>query len=103
QLNFPVDVAVDSFGNLFIGDGANHRVRKVNSAGVITTIAGNGGSGFAGDGGPAMSAQISIGDVEVDAVGNVFIVDVNRVRKIDSTGVINTVAGNGTAGFSGDG
>jgi sugar lactone lactonase YvrE len=103
QLNGPIGVAVDSAGNLYIGDGGNNRIRKV-SNGVITTVAGNGTSGFSGDNGPATAAQLNgPGAVAVDAAGNLYISEQgdNRVRKV-SGGVITSVAGNGTPGFSGD-
>jgi sugar lactone lactonase YvrE len=106
SLNSPFGVAVDPWGNLFISDSNNGRVRKVDTAGVITTVAGIGGFGFGGDGGPATSARFSFPrGIAVDAAGNLFIVDSNnaRVRKVDTSGVITTVAGNGGFGFSGDG
>jgi len=99
----PAGVAVDSAGNLYIADSANGRIRKV-SNGVITTVAGGGGCCFSGDGGPATSAQLDAPEgIAVDSAGNLYIADPgnNRVRKV-SHGVITTVAGNGTAGFSGD-
>jgi sugar lactone lactonase YvrE len=99
-------VALDKAGNLYIGDFGNNRIRKVNSSGVISTIAGTGVAGFGGDGGPALSAQIS-GPVGLafDTAGNLFFSDVfnNRIRKIDNAGGITTIAGNGTQGFAGDG
>jgi uncharacterized protein (TIGR03437 family) len=103
QLGAPLGIAVDSVGNFYIADSVNDRIRKV-SNGVITTFAGNGGIGFSGDNGPATSAQLSgTGGVSTDAAGNVYIADVNnfRVRRV-TNGVITTVAGNGTGGFSGD-
>ena len=104
QFYFASGVAVDSSGNLYVGDTANRRVRKVSSAGIITTIAGTGVQGFSGDGGPATNAQLlGPSGLTTDATGNLYIVDDLRIRKIDTTGVITTVAGNGTGGFSGDG
>ena len=88
---------MDSAGNLYIADTGNDRIRKV-SNGVITTVAGNGTSGFSGDNGPATSAQLNHPHgVAVDSAGNLYIADTgnNRIRKV-SNGVITTVAGNGT-------
>ena len=104
QLFKPAGVAVDSAGNLYIA--ASGRIRKVTPQGTISTVAGNGGYGFSGDGGPAISAEFaSPVDVAVDAAGNLYIADwVNsRIRKVTSNGIIGTVAGNGTPGNSGDG
>ena len=104
QLNYPVAVAVDGSGNLFIADRQNNRIRMVNSAGIISTIAGS-TSGFSGDGGPAVSAQISDPrGIAIDSTGNLFIADSgnNRIRMINPAGIITTFAG-GAAGFSGDG
>ena len=107
KLFSPGDVAVDSFGNIYIADTENHRIRKVTfSTGVISTIAGNGTSGYSGDGGPATNAELYYpGGVALDSAANVYITDLtNRVRKVTvSTGIISTVAGNGTEGYSGDG
>ena len=106
QLSFPAGVAVDSSGSYFIADLGNHRVRKVDPSGVITTVAGTGTAGFSGDGGPATAAELdSPSDVVLDSAGDLFIVDFgdNRVRKIDTSGTITTVAGTGAAGSSGDG
>ncbi|MBI3693435.1 MAG: hypothetical protein HY238_01150 [Acidobacteria bacterium] len=99
-------IAVDASGNLFIADKGNHRIRKLDANGVITTVAGTGVPGFSGDGGPATRAQInSPTGITVDRAGNVYFTDQenDRVRKIDASGIISTVAGNGTLGFSGDG
>jgi len=158
-------LAADSAGNLYIADIGNDRVRKVNGAGIIGTYAGSGKPGIAGDGGPAMSAQLynllsvsravegiavdAAGDlyitdtvnlrvrkvtpdgninafagggllsgdgglatkaelfnptsVAVDPAGNVYIVDATRIRMVNTAGIITTVAGNGNAGYSGDG
>jgi len=109
RLLFPGAVAVDGSGNLFIADSGGYRVRKVTPAGIITTVAGTGISGFSGDGGPATAAQLA-GPfrVAVDGSGNLFIADLDanfngRIRKVTAAGIISTVAGNGTSGFSGDG
>jgi len=102
----PYGVAVDSSGNLFIADTNNRRIRKVTPGGIITTVAGNGETGFSGDGGPATAASLgNPSAVALDGSGNVFIADADnlRVRKVSANGIITTVAGNGTAGFSGDG
>lgn len=103
-LNGPQGVAVDAAGNVYIADTWNNAIRKVDVHGTITTVAGNGTSGYSGDGGAATNAQLSgPGVVNVDAAGNLYIVDNYRVRKVDTHGTITTVAGNGTAGYSGDG
>ena len=106
QLSVPQYLAVDRSGNLYIADTGNHRVRKVSAAGVISAFAGTGAAGYGGDGGLAISAQLQDPEgVAVDASGNVCIVDSsnNRVREVSAGGVINTVAGNGTNGSTGDG
>ena len=104
SLNSPVGVAVDSSGNLYIADRGNARVRRVSADGTINTFAGNGVSGFAGDNGPAVSAEIDPIAVAVDGKGNVFIADGNnfRIRKVNSNGTITTIAGSGSEGYSGD-
>ncbi len=84
-MRFPVGVAVDGAGNLFIADQGNHRIRKVDTAGIITTVAGNGTFGFSGDGGPATSASLrNPHGVAVDGAGNLFIGDFfnHRIRKV---------------------
>lgn len=106
SLNNPLGVAVDSSGNLFIADSNNYRVRKVDAQGIITTVAGSGKAGFSGDGGLALSASLlSPTDVAVDLKGNLYIADEynNRIREVDTNGVMSTVAGNGAAAFAGDG
>ena len=103
---FPAGVAVDASGNLFIADYLNNRIRKVSAGGIITTVAGTGTQGFSGDGGPAISAELNKPNgVAVDASGNLFIADDynQRIRKVSAGGIITTVAGDGTQGFSGDG
>jgi hypothetical protein len=107
-LNDPSGVAVDTAGNIYIADYGNSRIRKITvSSGVITTIAGTGTDGYAGDGGPATSAQLNRpSGVAVDTAGNIYIADYgnSRIRKVDAiTGVITTIAGTGTSGYAGDG
>ncbi|MGA2962343.1 MAG: Ig-like domain repeat protein [Candidatus Korobacteraceae bacterium] len=113
ELNYPVGVAVDSAGNLYIADQGNNTVRKVSVAsGIITTVAGNGTLGYSGDNGPATGAELNYPQrVAVDSAGNLYIADQgnNVVRKVSAaTGVITTVAGNGTqiahgaVGYTGD-
>ena len=106
QLVFPPGVALDSSGNLFIADNGNHRIRKVDTSGNISTVAGTGATaalsgGFSGDGGPATSAQLlSPTGVVVDSSGNLFISDHynHRIRKVDTSGNISTVVGTGATG-----
>ena len=105
SLNFPAGLAFDKQGNLFIADRNNHRVRKVDPSGIITTIAGNGIADYAGDDGPAAQASLNLpSDVACDADGNVYISDRSnhRIRKVDAEGIITTFAGLGVAGFAGD-
>ncbi|UUY05236.1 hypothetical protein LRS13_06865 [Svornostia abyssi] len=106
QLNSPRDVAVAPDGSILIVDSFDHRVRRVDPAGVISTVAGTGTPGFSGDGGPATAAQLRFPEgVAVAGDGSVLIADrVNdRVRRVDPAGVISTLAGTGADGFSGDG
>lgn len=100
---FPNGIAIESLGNVFIASGA--QVRKVATNGIITTIAGTGIPGNSGDGGAATSAQFQATSVAVDGFGNLYIADAlaNRIRKVNSVGVISTFAGIGAGGFSGDG
>ncbi len=108
ELAQPVSVARDGSGNVYISDQGNHRIRKINySTGIISTIAGSSTAGFSGDGGAATSAQLYYpSGIAIDGSGNIYIADQanQRIRKVTaSTGVITTIAGTGTAGFSGDG
>src|SRR2546428_2363286 len=100
----PEGVAVDNAGNIYIADA--ERIRKVTPEGIISTLAGNDDRGYGGDGGPAADAVFdSPYSIAVDGAGNLFIGDQgnNRIRKITRDRIITTVAGNGQAGFSGDG
>ncbi|WP_419806605.1 Ig-like domain repeat protein [Terriglobus sp.] len=106
QVGNPSAMAKDSQGNLFLADTRNHRIRRISPDGIISTIAGTGAQGFAGDEGPATQAQLdSPSGLAVTADGTLYIADTHnhRLRRIDSGGVIHTVAGTGKAGFSGDG
>jgi RHS repeat-associated protein len=105
QLDEPWGVALGPDGSLYIADKGNNRVRRVGPDGIITTVAGNGIGSFGGDGGPATQANLSAWRVAVGPDGSLYIMDYanNRVRRVGPDGLITTVAGNGTAGFSGDG
>jgi sugar lactone lactonase YvrE len=106
SLNHPAGIAVDAAGNLYISDEGNFVVRKVNANRVITTVAGNGTSGYSGDGGPATKAQLAgAWGIAVDRAGNIYIADTSNcvIRKVDTKGKIITVAGNGAAAYRGDG
>ncbi len=106
QFMNPVSLRMDASGNLYIQDNGNIRIRKVNTSGIVTTVVGTGVSGYSGDGGPATAAQImQPGGITTDASGSIYFTDqsAHRVRMINSAGVITTIAGIGTAGFSGDG
>jgi NHL repeat len=102
----PRGVAVDAAGNLYIADTINKRIRKVDTDGIISTVAGNGGARYSGDGGAATSASVNYPqDVAVDSFGNLYIADTlnYRIRKVATDGIITTIAGNGNYGYSGDG
>ncbi len=108
KLNNPFDVAFDSAGNLYLSDTLNQRIRRVDAkTGVISTIVGNGEKGFEGDGGPATEAKLNEPyGLAIDREGNLYFADRlnRRVRKVDGkTGVITTVAGEGSKSYSGDG
>jgi sugar lactone lactonase YvrE len=107
QLNLPTALALDATGNLYLADTGNHRIRRISATtGIITTIAGIGTQGFSGDAGPATSASIdSPTGLALDSANNLYLADTHnhRVRRIDATtGLITTIAGTGTPGFSGD-
>src|ERR1043166_5323100 len=104
-LIFPSRIAISASGALFIADGVNSRVRRVDPSGLITTVAGNGIRSFAGDGGPAVRASLDFhSGMVLDSAGNLLIADngTNRIRIVDPVGTIHTIAGNGEAGFAGD-
>jgi sugar lactone lactonase YvrE len=105
ELDWPRGLAVDPSGNVFIADTFSDRIRRIDSAGIITTVAGS-DWGFSGDGYAATSAELEEPyDVAFDQAGNFYIADYdnNRIRKVATNGIITTVAGNGTSGYSGDG
>jgi len=107
KLNSPGGAAIDRKGNIYITDTYNHVIRKVNRLGIISTIAGHGTiSGYGGDGNAATTAYLNFPEmIAVDGIGNLFITDAgnNRIRKIDTFGIITTIAGTGVASYSGDG
>jgi uncharacterized protein (TIGR03437 family) len=104
EFQFASGLAADAAGNLYVADTGNYRVRKISTAGIVSTVAGSGVQGFSGDGGAATNAQLGgVTNVAADSQGNLFLVDGSRIRKISASGIISTVAGNGSSGFSGDG
>ena len=106
MLCYPAGLIFDSAGNLYLGDASNNRVRKIDTKGTITTVAGTGVYGYGGDGGPATSALLgNPWSFAFDKAGNLYFSEItnNIVRKLDKSGTISTFAGTGVAGFSGDG
>ena len=105
ELWHPVGVACDNAGNIYISDSYNSRIRKINTAGIITTIAGNGTSGYTADNVPADTTEIyNPHSLTLDAAGNIYFTDFGnyRIRKINTTGIITTIAGSGVMGYTGD-
>lgn len=102
----PAGITLDGAGNVYIADWLNNRIRKVDTNGIISTVAGTGAQGFSGNGGPATAAALNFGiDVAVDATGVLYIADSNneRVRTVDASGIIQTFAGTGSPGYNGNG
>ncbi len=105
RLNGPTSLVVDTAGNLYVADTGNHTIRKATPAGIINSVAGAGVRGFNGDGGPATWAALNgPSGLAIDTGGSLYIADTGnqRVRQVTSSGIINTIAGNGLAGFGGD-
>jgi len=108
QFNYPSGLDIDASGNIYVADSLNHRIRKIDTEGIITTIAGSGdtgmyGGGFSGDGGLATQAQLNHPtDVAIDSTGNIYITDTinHRIRKIDINGIITTIAGKSSSPFN---
>ena len=106
SISNPNGVGVDNLGNVYIPDQSTNYLRKVSTSGIITTIAGNGVPGYSGDGGPATLASMNLPNmVTSDAAGNIYVAEFNNsvIRKINTSGIISTFAGLGSAGYSGDG
>ena len=106
KVQYPTGLAVDGGGNIYIADNGNNRVRKINSSGIISTLAGSPTYGFTGDGGPSTAARLRLPTgLALDDAGNLYITDAdnNRIRKINTSGIITTIAGNGTGAGSGSG
>lgn len=106
SIRSPYSVAMDMMGNMFIADRSHNRIRKVDTNGIISTIAGNGAAGFSGDGGAATNASLNQPEaVACDDSGDFFLADTmnNLIRKVDANGIITTIAGNRSISYSGDG
>ncbi len=106
EIGSPGALAFDAAGDLFITSGVLQTIRKISAAGIITTFAGGNTGGFSGDGGSATFAQLfAPAGLAVDAAGNLYIADSgnNRIRRVNTSGTIATIAGTGTGGYSGDG
>ena len=105
KINNPVGIAIDKAGNIFIADDHNNVIRKIDNSGTISTVVGNNTVGFGGDGGPASSAQLNLPiGIAFDTAGNLFIADArnNAIRKVSTLGIISTVVGGNTPGYTGD-
>ena len=104
SFNFPAGLCLDRAGNLYVADRNNHRVRRIDTSGIVTTVAGKGAPDMGGDGGPAVEAYLNYpSDLVCDGKGNLYISDRsnNRIRKVDSKGMISTIAGLGLPEFGG--
>lgn len=106
RFNGPSGVTTDRWGNIYLASDINNVIQKIDTFGILSRFAGNGSSGYSGDGGPAIDAQLSLNvycGMAIDSMGNVYFSDGSVVRKVDVAGIITTVAGNGSQGYSGDG
>lgn len=105
QITRPFGICFDYSGNMYMSEEYGARIRKINTAGIISTYAGTGVSGFSGDGGPATSAKMKPNGLCMDTAGNMYFADRYnyRIRKISASGIISTYAGLGSSGFAGDG
>jgi hypothetical protein len=106
KLHFPYQLCIDNIGTILIADAFNNRIRRINSIGIINSIAGNGIAGFSGDSGLAIDAKLGVPvGIVIDTMGNYYISDGlnHRIRKVNSSGIITTLVGTGIAGNSGDG
>ena len=104
-VSWPNHLVADHAGNLFVADTGNHRIRKIDVNGIITTVAGNGEEGFSGDGGPATEAAMRYPSaIDMDEAGNIYIADFenHRIRKVDTNGIMTTIAGTGEPKYNGD-
>jgi sugar lactone lactonase YvrE len=103
RLSSPEGMALDNAGNLYVADTNNNRIRRITPQGIIATVAGTGVSGYSGEGGPAASAPLTSPEaVTFDGAGNLYIAELTRIRKVSASGIMTTIAGTGTPGFSGD-
>ncbi|MGZ4036220.1 MAG: T9SS type A sorting domain-containing protein [Bacteroidia bacterium] len=103
EMNSPGSICVDTMRNVYFYDPYSAVIRKINaSTGIISKVVGTGTVGYSGDNGPATSAQFSGSMISVDRAGNLYIADFSRIRKVNTAGIITTIAGNGTAGYTGD-
>jgi len=106
RLNEPAQIIIDHSGNIYVAETHGDRIRKIDTNGIITTVAGNGIGGYSGDGGPATQARINgAAGMAMDNMGNLYFSSWHnhRVRKVNTNGIITTVAGVGAGGYSGDG